>query len=426
MMRARSIVIAGCLLVAAGAARAQSSEIIGKIADADGKPVEGVEVVVKNDAFAERTYRAKSDKKGSFYIPGLVFEAAAQDWTVSIESDSYVPTKAHTIARGTGKVLYLEDENILSAAKRSFPVKIKAYAEIRIEFTMRPGDPSAEAAAVAPIPSAAPGATPDAPAAPVDSYAAAIETVRAGKLDESVDLFKKAIEEQPDDWERRDVFAKVLLQLDRQGEATLQATKAVQAAPDKAAPLVTLTEVYLVRGLTDKAAEAIGKARALEPDNPKVLERAASVAADSGNLDEAIALNERVLATKPDSVEILVSLADLYNRKKLPKKAEEVLDRVVALDPKNAYRTFYNLGVVIENRDELTEADHRRAVEAFRKSIELKPEYALAHRDLGYAYLRLGNASEARKALQKYVSLDPRARDAAEVNDTIKSLSAVR
>src|SRR6185295_18772971 len=177
----------------------------------------------------------------------------------------------------------------------------------------------------------------------------------------------------------------------------------------------------LARGLADKAAESIAKAGDLEPDNLKVLERRASLAATQGKVDEAIALNERVLAAKPDNTEVLVALADLYNRKKQPKKAEEVLNKVVALDPGNAHRTFYNLGVVIENRDDATEGDHRKAIEAFRKAIDLKPSYAIAHRDLGFALMRNGDLMGARKELQKYVDLSPNAKDAAEIKATVKS-----
>ena len=82
--------------------------------------------------------------------------------------------------------------------------------------------------------------------------------------------------------------------------------------------------------------------------------------------------------------------------------------------------------MVIENRDDATEADHRKASEAFRKAIELKPNYALAHRDLGFAMLRLGDLAGARKEFQKYVDLEPRAKDAADINATIKSLGSVK
>jgi Flp pilus assembly protein TadD len=290
---------------------------------------------------------------------------------------------------------------------------------------MRAGDAAAEAAPVVAAPAPV-GPSAGAPGAAPDAFGEAVAKVRGGDPEGSVDLFKKAIEEKPDDWERRNVFAGVLLRLDRQGEATIQANKAAQIAPDKAAPHLTLTEIYLARGLPDKAAEAIAKAQQLEPENTRVLERAAAVAANAGRLDEAITLNERVLAARPNDTEVMVALADLFNRKKEPKKAEEMLERVRTADPKNAYRTFYNLGVVIENRDDATDADHRKAIEAFREAIELKPDYALAHRDLGFVLLRTGDLVNARKSLQKYVDLDPQARDAADIKATIKSLSATK
>jgi len=404
-------------------AQSSISEIVGKVLDADGKPVAGAEIAVANKTFAERVQKATSDKRGNFTVSGLLYTATAQDWTVSIKAPGFVPVSAHVVARGSDGTLYMEDTPKLSAKAPTFEVQIRAFASLRAEFKMRAGDAEAEAAPVAAAPAAGlPGAP--APGTPANKYDEAVAMVRAGDPEGSVELFKQAIDEKPDDWERRDVFARVLLKLDRQGEATIQANKAAQIAPEKAGPYVTLTDIYLARGLSDKASEAIAKAQQLEPENAKVLERAAAVAANAGKLDEAIALNEKVLASRPADTEVMVALADLYNRSKQPKKAEEMLDRVRAADPKNAYRTFYNLGVVIENRDDATEADHRKAVEAFREAIKLKPDYALAHRDLGFVLLRTGDLVNARKELQQYVDLDPRARDAADIKATIKSLSA--
>ena len=423
MKRIAVVIAAFAVATLSGLAQAQSSELTGKVLDADGKPVAGAEIAAANVAFPERVYKGISDKKGAFFVTGLLYAAQAQDWTVSIKAGGWVPVTVKIVARDAQQTLYFSGDSKLTAAQPSTDLKkIRGFSQIRLDFTMRPGDAAAESAPLAPI--AAIGAA-GAPAAE-GAYAQAVEKVRAGETEESVDLFKKAIEEKPDDWERRDLFAKVLLKLDRQGEATIQANKAVQLAPDKAGPLITLTDIYLARGLDDKAADAIGKAQAIEPDNTKVLERAAAVAASAGRFDEAIALTEKVVAAKPDNTEALVSLAALYNRNKQPKKAEEVLDKVVALDPANAHRTFYNLGVVIENRDDATEADHRKAIEAFRKAINLKPDYAIAHRDLGFAMLRTGDLMGARKEFQKYVDLDPRGKDVAEIKSTIKSLDSAK
>jgi tetratricopeptide (TPR) repeat protein len=385
-------------------------------------------VAAANKAFPDRVYKGTTDKKGNFLVTGLLYAAQAQEWTISVKADGKVPVSVKTVARDAQQNLYLQDEAHLSATKVGTDVKLRGFSQVRMEFVMRAGDLAAEAAPppAVPLPGGAGAGAVAGAAADSDAYAQAIEKVRAGDSEGSVDLFKSAIEAKPDDWERRDLYAKVLSKLDRQGEATIQANKAVASAPDKAAPLITLTDIYLARGLPDKAAESIARAEKLEPENMKVVERAAAVAASAGNIDEAITLSEKVLAAKPDNTEVLVSLAALYNRNKQPKKAEEALNKVVALDPANAHRTFYNLGVVIENRDDVSEGDHRKAIEAFRKAIDLKPDYSIAHRDLGFALLRTGDLMGARKELQKYVDLDPRAKDAADVKATVKSLDSAK
>ena len=423
MSRIRSVLVILVVFVVTSVADAATSEIVGKVYDPDGKPIVGAEISTWNTALPDRVYKGSSDKRGSFFVSGLLYEAQTPMWVVSIKGDGWVPASVKVVARDAQRTLYFSDDVKLSAGKPSTEIRLRGFAEIRMDFTLRPGDAAAEAA---PIPTIAIPAVTGVPsvATAQDAYAQAIEKVRAGDSEGSVELFKRAIEEKPDDWERRDLLAKVLLKLDRQGEATIQANKAAQLAPDKAGPLVTLTDIYMARGLPEKAADSIARAQQLEPDSEKVLERAASVAAGAGRIDEAIALNEKVLASKPGNTEVLVALADLYNRKKEPKKAEAVLNKVVELDPANAHRTFYNLGVVIENRDDATESDHRKAIEAFRKAIDLKPNYAIAHRDLGLALLRTGDLMAASKELQKYVDLEPRAKDAAEIKATVKSLSS--
>ena len=117
-----------------------------------------------------------------------------------------------------------------------------------------------------------------------------------------------------------------------------------------------------------------------------------------------------------------MSLGDLYNQVKNSSKSEEAYRKVTELDPQNAYKTFFNLGALIENRPDLSESDNRKAMEAFRKAIEVKPDYALAHRHLAYALLRAGDMAGAKKSFRKYLELAPKAPDAAEIRQTVESL----
>ena len=163
-------------------------------------------------------------------------------------------------------------------------------------------------------------------------------------------------------------------------------------------------------------------ARKVGPSDPKRARRHAVSAAETGKTAEAIEAWTAVVAAKPDDSEAWMALGDLHARAGDAAKSEAAYKKVTELDPEHAYRTYFNLGALIENRENLTEADNRRAAEAFRKAIEIKPDYALAYRHLGYTLLRMGDLAEAKKAFVRYLELEPKAADAGEIRATVKSL----
>ena len=64
-----------------------------------------------------------------------------------------------------------------------------------------------------------------------------------------------------------------------------------------------------------------------------------------------------------------------------------------------------------------------KAAEYFRRATELDPNFALAWKNLGYADVNLGNTQEATNALKKYLTLEPKAEDAQEVQELIAALN---
>ena len=111
-----------------------------------------------------------------------------------------------------------------------------------------------------------------------------------------------------------------------------------------------------------------------------------------------------------------MSLGDLYNEAGQPEKSAEAYAKVGELDPKNAYKTFFNLGALIENREDISEADNRKAIEAFRKAIEIKPDYAIAHKHLAFLPAAPGGHERGEAVLPALpLELDPRAADAGEI-----------
>ena len=397
------------------AARAQATfELVGKVTDAEGNGVADVKISAWNVAFAEQKRDTKSGKKGSFFLSGLLYSQQKREWEFSFEGEGLEPKSMNVVARMGDRTIYNEFERNFAAGQSSFRMPVMGIGEIRVEVTMGPPgarEPAADVAAVGEVEDA-------------DPWVVANQKVGAGDYQGSLDWFEKAIEASPDDAERRELYARVLLKVDRAGDALNQARKATRAAPDRVSAHLLLADIHASRGETQYAYDAAAKAFELDPENVEVVQRVAWLATDLGKPQEAIAAYEKLVAGKPGDVESWLALGDLYNRSGQPQKAASAFERVTELDPQNAYKTFFNLGALIENRDNLTSADNRKAIEAFRKSVEIKPDYGPGWRHLAYSQLRAGDLAEARRSFERYLQVEPKAKDAAEIRDTIKSLPA--
>jgi tetratricopeptide (TPR) repeat protein len=146
------------------------------------------------------------------------------------------------------------------------------------------------------------------------------------------------------------------------------------------------------------------------------------IAEQEGNIDQAIEANESIVRIDPENLDGWLALGSLYADQGDMEKSEQAFTRVVEINPAGAYKTFFNIGVLIENKSNPTPAEERRALEAFRKAAEIKPDYALAHRHLAYALLRSGDLAGARKEFEKFLELEPGAKDAGDIRNLVSAL----
>ncbi len=407
-----------CVLVAGLAAadlRAQQGacEVRGSAKDGSKKGIAGVRITLTNTKQANLTYSRETDKRGDFWFSGVAYHEAAREWRLSAEKEGFVPLRARVEIRASDKTLVQEFETNLGRDNPAVEFPVRAFGDVRVDVTLV----AESEVAAAPPPAAAPAGE-----AAADPFAQALESARRGDLEGSVRFFEAAVEAAPDDPERREAFAKVLYRLDRVAEAEAQAGRAVAAAPERASAHLLHGDLLAAQREYARAAEAFARVRSLEPDNVGVLERMAWLANETGKLDEAIAANEAIVARVPEKAEAWAALGDLYSRKGRPDRAEQAYRKVVEIDPKNAYKTFFNIGVLIESRSRLTDEDNRKAIEAFRKAIEIEPAYAPAHRHLAYALLRAGDLEGAKGEFSSYLRLAPDAADAAEIRAMLESL----
>jgi tetratricopeptide (TPR) repeat protein len=422
------------LLPALPALAQATAEVRGTVKDEAGKPVQGAVVTMTNQVNPATHYTDTTDKRGNFWMPGVLYSQAAPIWNLKIELKDWTPIKVKVESRTSNNTLQDTFERALQARGGQTEVRISAFGTLKADFTVKQGAPDAPAggsddfqALLGGTAPAAPSAAAAAPggggaAAAADPYQQALAKVSGGQLTDSLELFQAAIQAQPTEPERREVYAKVLARLDRIPEAEKEANAVLAMAPDRPETRIMLADIASKKGDFKSAKTHLDEAAKLKPGDPKLLDRQAFVAGQLGDVDGAIAANEAIVAANPQNAEAWIALGDLYNRKKEPAKAEAAFRKVAEIDPANAYKTFFNIGAVIENRANLSADDNRKVVEAFRKSIEIKPDYAVAHRHLAYALLRTGDMAGAKAELEKYLELAPDAKDAAEIRETVKSL----
>lgn len=116
---------------------------------------------------------------------------------------------------------------------------------------------------------------------------------------------------------------------------------------------------------------------------------------------------ERVEITRnsPDVVSISVYLNPKEESRTRLKNGRHTVSAREASDsiPKKA-RQAYDRSVELSNRGET-----RKAVEELKRAIAIYPEYVHAYNDLGVAYIKLDLIDDAVRALDKSISLDPKA-----------------
>ena len=414
-----ALLLFACSLAAQGALMAQAvSEARGIIKDNEGNPLQGVKVTFRNTASDQAVYEMSTNKKGRYYIDNLLYYQNKEGrWLVSAELPGYVATSIEFTSRTQVRLVDKFTKN-LGPGVQVPPLNIRPFGEAEVNFIMTPEDQLAVVAQVEEEDAAA-----DAPPAPKeDPWDRALMLANSGDLEDSVEYFEKAIKDEPDDAGRQDTLAKVLYQLERFDEAEALARSAIELDRSNVSTHMVLYSVYVARDDLSSARQALDAAWEQDPADRQVMEQMAWLASRNGSPEDAIAAYEAMTVADDGDVEAWVALGGLYAEQDMLDKSEAAYRKVVALDPSNAYRTFFNIGVLTENKKVLTDVDNKRAVEAFRKAVEIKPDYAEAWRRLAFASLRTGDLVGARNGLEQYITLSPDAPDAAQVKAMLSSL----
>ena len=194
---------------------------------------------------------------------------------------------------------------------------------------------------------------------------------------------------------------------------------ALAGVPKPAVDLYEKAKESLQGGNPQKAIEQLKQAIALYPKFALALNELGVVYGQLNELDNALAALRQAVNAAPDVFEIRLNLGLLLLKNKLYEQADRELGRAVELKESSTFAHLERAKVLIYLYK------YPEAEKELQQIIKLGGnDVAMAYRFLGALYKERGDDQLAIDALEKYLSLDPKAKDANAVREIIKELRA--
>jgi tetratricopeptide (TPR) repeat protein len=213
----------------------------------------------------------------------------------------------------------------------------------------------------------------------------------AGDLIQAMEWFRRACKISPDRPEPAFLLCVTQLQCgDPAATSTLE--HILRSFPNNADGWSEIGVALRKENQLEAAAVAFARAASASPGASHSASHG-SVLLALGRHREAIAAFRKALAAAPDSIEVLLLLAQCLRQIGKPKEAREILERIVELKPDSGH-VFYTLGLVCDDLHDLP-----AAIAAYRQCVNIQPDLPEAHVNLGLALQQMG---ELETALQSY------------------------
>jgi tetratricopeptide (TPR) repeat protein/ADP-heptose:LPS heptosyltransferase len=247
-----------------------------------------------------------------------------------------------------------------------------------------------------------PSAARRAPARPSGAVQNARRLRAEGRLEEAVDLLRRAIARAPGDAAALAELAHALRWQDRLEEARTAAAQAVAADPGHAEGWFNLGAVEIAQGDPSSAIASYRRALALEPGFAEAWSNLGEALGATGDKAGEIAAYRRAVAIDARLAPVWSNLGVALLETGEVEAAIAACRLAVEIAPAFA-AAWNNLGTALRERGE-----HAEAARAFERAVEQAPRFAEAWSNLGGARLELGALEEAMAAHRRALELAPR------------------
>jgi tetratricopeptide (TPR) repeat protein len=239
-----------------------------------------------------------------------------------------------------------------------------------------------------------------------DHVSTAMELANAGRHEEAVHAFHKAIQSDPTQSEPHFFLGQSLNMLERYGEAVKAFTKAAELDPSDSDALVGMGFAHYMMEEPGRAIEVLEKAVAVDADNEEAHLRLGDLYADGERWDEAAASYGRALKLDPEMDEAAlgraIALGNLDRFEEADAGLKELLGKHFG-----AADTHIGVGSAY-----LSLGHPEEAVMPLERARTLEPENLLATFALTRAYTELGRLTEAETLCLQVIEEHPESEDA--------------
>ena len=241
-----------------------------------------------------------------------------------------------------------------------------------------------------------------------------------GRYDESVTVYQKMVEltehangaYTQEEKSNRSIFLERLASVYHEENKTPEAIAIYQKMIDLGGDFAKRgyqgqVDTYRDAKMFDQATDICRKAVAANPNDRDLKLLLAWQLADTGKLDEGLALANGLLTGKPTDREVYLQIAQMQVRLKHWKEAEDALAKAepYAVKDEDKINVIFQKGSLAEQ-----EKHYDQAEQLFHKVLEMDPNNAITLNNLGYMLIDKTNPSrypDALKYVRKAVELEP-------------------
>lgn len=234
-------------------------------------------------------------------------------------------------------------------------------------------------------------------------YYSGESSIKLGRYDEALELFKKSIECNPENlisWER---MVGLYEKMECYDNALFVYDKIIEMNPNYAAPWNNKGNILQKRALYDEALEAYYKSIELDPNYAAPWSNIGDIYNKNGFYNKALEAYNKSIELDPNHAAPWNGNGNVYDNLSLYDEALKAYENSILLCS-SLKQPWNGIGNVYKHL-----ARYDEALEAYNKSIELDPYYAAPWNGKGNIFLKIARYDDALKAYDKCIELDPKA-----------------